>query len=87
MNGEREWLSGEANCLRVSDLELVRKARNGDGDAFHELVDRYAGELFALAVSLVGNVADAEDVLQEAFLGAFMVGLFVFTLARKYSAR
>ena len=46
MNGERERLSGEANCLRVSDLELVRKARNGDGDAFHELVDRYAGEFF-----------------------------------------
>ena len=71
MSRKREWLSGKANCLRVSDLELVRKARNGDGDAFHELMNRYAGELFALAVSLVGNVADAEDVLQETFSGAF----------------
>jgi len=35
------------------------------------MVDRYANEMFRLAVSLVGNAADAEDVLQETFAGAF----------------
>jgi RNA polymerase sigma-70 factor (ECF subfamily) len=34
------------------------------------VVDRYANEMFRLAVSLVGNAADAEDVLQETFSGA-----------------
>jgi len=56
--------------LCVTDLELVRRARQGDDACFHELVDRYAGLLFGLAFSLVGNASDAEDVLQETFLGA-----------------
>jgi RNA polymerase sigma-70 factor (ECF subfamily) len=34
-------------------------------------VERYANDLFRLAVSLVGNAADAEDVVQETFSGAF----------------
>jgi RNA polymerase sigma-70 factor (ECF subfamily) len=33
-------------------------------------VDRHAEELFRLAVVLVGNATDAEDVLQETFIGA-----------------
>ena len=56
--------------LHPTDLELVRGARQGDDAAFHELVDRHAGGLFALAFSLVGNAADAEDVVQETLLGA-----------------
>jgi len=52
-------------------LELARRARKGDEEAFHELVDRHAKDLFGLAVSLVGNSADAEDVVQETFSGAF----------------
>jgi RNA polymerase sigma-70 factor (ECF subfamily) len=54
-----------------TDLELVRRSRRGDSGAFHALVDRYAQSMFALAHSLVGNAADAEDVVQEMFAGAF----------------
>ena len=57
--------------LQSTDLELVQAARAGDAAAFHALVDRYAHSLFALAVSLSGNVADAEDMVQETFTGAF----------------
>jgi RNA polymerase sigma-70 factor (ECF subfamily) len=63
--------SREPNNLPISDLELVRKAGLGDDTAFHELVDRYANDLFRLAYALVGNADDAEDILQETFLGAF----------------
>jgi RNA polymerase sigma-70 factor, ECF subfamily len=49
----------------------VRSAAKGDGRAFHELVDRHAPRLYRMAVSLCGNAADAEDVLQEAFTGAY----------------
>jgi RNA polymerase sigma-70 factor (ECF subfamily) len=34
-------------------------------------VDRHASFLFAVAVSLCGNAADAEDLVQETFSGAF----------------
>lgn len=71
MNTQRQRSPGEMTYLRVTDLELVRRARHGDEQAFHELVNRYAGQLFGLACSLVGNVADAEDVVQETFSGAF----------------
>jgi len=55
----------------ADDIELMRRAAAGDPRSFHALVDRHAQRLFRLAVSLVGNAADAEDVLQETFIGAF----------------
>ncbi|MBC8108355.1 MAG: sigma-70 family RNA polymerase sigma factor [Anaerolineae bacterium] len=54
-----------------TDLDLLRSARHGDGRAFHALVDRHARMLFGLAYSLLNNAADAEDVVQETFAGAF----------------
>jgi RNA polymerase sigma-70 factor, ECF subfamily len=54
-----------------SDKELLEKVGAGDGSAFGELMDRHADRLFRLAVSLVGNTADAEDVVQETLAGAF----------------
>jgi RNA polymerase sigma-70 factor (ECF subfamily) len=57
--------------LDPGDLELVRRAAGGDGAAFHALVDRHASELMRLAVSLAASRADAEDVLQETFIGAY----------------
>ena len=44
--------------------------RRGDAAARRELVDRHARDLFAFAYSLLGNHADAEDMVQETFLGA-----------------
>jgi RNA polymerase sigma-70 factor, ECF subfamily len=55
----------------ADDIDLMRRAAAGDARSFHALVDRHAQRLFRLAVSLVGNATDAEDVLQETFIGAF----------------
>ena len=57
--------------MEITDLELVGKARKGDSSAFHTLLDRHAAYLFSVAVSMVGSIADAEDVVQETLLGAF----------------
>jgi RNA polymerase sigma-70 factor (ECF subfamily) len=57
--------------VQPPDIQLLRRAGLGDQAAFHELMDRHAQRLFRLAVSLVGNSTDAEDVLQETFIGVY----------------
>lgn len=51
-----------------SDLELTRRARDGDDHAFRELVERYQGRVAATAVGMLGPGPDAEDVGQETFI-------------------
>lgn len=47
-------------------------AGNGDTERFfRDAYDRHAGRLFNTAFRILGNKADAEDALQEAFLSAF----------------
>ncbi len=55
----------------ADDKELLGRAAGDDSAAFHALVDRHAQRLFRIAVSLIGNATDAEDVVQETFVGAY----------------
>ena len=57
--------------MGATDDELLRRMRAGDESAFHDVVDQHANDLYGLAYSLVGNSADAEDVVQETLAGAF----------------
>ena len=57
--------------MQETDAELVRRIRDGDETAFRELIDRHADALYGLACTVLGSATDAEDVLQETFLGAF----------------
>lgn len=50
------------------DVELLRRARGGDFEAFSTLVDRFQRRVFAVARRIVGNQHDAEDVTQQTFL-------------------
>ncbi len=50
------------------DSELVRKAKRGDYDAFQKLVSKYERRLYTLALRILRQREDAEDVVQEAFL-------------------
>ncbi|HEV8291222.1 MAG TPA: sigma-70 family RNA polymerase sigma factor [Tepidisphaeraceae bacterium] len=51
--------------------EFLRRLRKHEQAAFHELVDQFSQPLFRVAYSMVGNAADAEDVVQETFTAAF----------------
>ena len=50
-----------------ADRQIVRRMAGGDHHALGELYDRHARLLFSLALRIVRERADAEDVLQEAF--------------------
>jgi RNA polymerase sigma-70 factor (ECF subfamily) len=58
------------NGRAARDAELVRGAIRGDGAACEELVRRYLRRAFGVALAIVQNVADAEDVAQEAIAAA-----------------
>jgi RNA polymerase sigma-70 factor (ECF subfamily) len=57
--------------LTPSDRELVDRARAGDTRAFGHLVRRHQQRIHRLAMHLVRNHAEAEDVMQETFIRAY----------------
>jgi RNA polymerase sigma-70 factor, ECF subfamily len=59
---------------RTGDLTesvLVSLARDGDETAFEELVRRHQDQEFAVALRMISQYQDAEDVVQDAFLHAW----------------
>ena len=54
------------------ELTLVQAAKRGDDSAFEELVRRYDRNVFRIAQHITQNREDAEDVVQEAFLKAYV---------------
>ena len=55
----------------ASDTEIIRRALAGDRNAFELLMRRYNRPLYRTARSIVKDDAEAEDVLQDAYLLAF----------------
>lgn len=54
----------------TTDLELVRRARAGELDAFEALTNRYEQRVYSLALRMLRQEQDAEDVTQQTFLSA-----------------
>jgi RNA polymerase sigma-70 factor (ECF subfamily) len=53
------------------DAGLASRAAQGDQDAFARIMRRYNQRLYRLAVSVLGDASEAEDVLQESYVRAF----------------
>jgi RNA polymerase sigma-70 factor (ECF subfamily) len=54
-----------------NDQAAIRTVLSGDKDAYEALVVRHSAKLFRVAFRITGNEADAEDVVQEAFLRGY----------------
>jgi RNA polymerase sigma-70 factor (ECF subfamily) len=53
---------------REQDAELLRRIAGGDRAAFARFYDQYSGLLFSIAVKMLDDSKEAEDVLQEVFM-------------------
>ena len=57
--------------VTVSDEEILARIRAGDKSACDLCIEKHSPGLYRLALRLLQNEADAEDVVQESFLNAF----------------
>lgn len=57
-----------AQGVQTEELLLITRSRDGDQDAFRQLVERYQGAVYNLAYRMLGDPNDAEDAAQEIFV-------------------
>ncbi|MBI4534685.1 MAG: sigma-70 family RNA polymerase sigma factor [Ignavibacteriae bacterium] len=55
-----------------ADLELVEEVRNGNRQAYTELMRRYQQRVYWVSRRIVGTHEDADDIVQETFIKAFL---------------
>jgi RNA polymerase sigma-70 factor (ECF subfamily) len=75
-------LPGES--VREPEPETIKRAQQGDNEAFEDLVVLYVSDVYRLARHIVGHVQTAEDVTQDTFLNAYR-GLRTFQGRSKFS--
>ena len=52
----------------MSDTELLARVKDGDRAAFRRLVERHSQQLYRVAYRFMNNRAEAEEILQDAFV-------------------
>jgi DNA-directed RNA polymerase specialized sigma24 family protein len=61
----------QERAATVGTIDLITRARAGDGDAFEELTQPYHRELQVHCYRMLGSFQDADDVLQDTLLAAW----------------
>lgn len=56
---------------QAEETILVQALKAGDEAAYRTLIERYSPTIYNLALRMMGNREEAEEVLQETFLSAF----------------
>ena len=57
--------------IKPDDGKFIEKLKQGDREAFTTLVDEYSPKLYRLALRMLNDPYEAEDVLQETFINAY----------------
>jgi RNA polymerase sigma-70 factor, ECF subfamily len=70
LTGRHSFLTKPVNEQQTKnqDVALLRRIGAGDREAFAEFYDKYSALLFSIASKILNDAAEAEDVLQEAFM-------------------
>ena len=55
----------------MDEDELIQHSQEGDANSFNKLVESYQGQVYNLCLRMLGNVPDAEDATQDAFISAW----------------
>ncbi|TPI52713.1 RNA polymerase sigma factor [Mesorhizobium sp. B3-1-3] len=63
--------AAEIGAARAGDMALVRRALARDPGAFRTIIKTHNQRLYRIARGVVRNDAEAEDVVQEAYIRAF----------------
>ncbi len=64
-------VAAPAVLTALSDEEVVTRVRTGEGALFEILMRRYNQRLFRVALGILGNAGEAEDVMQDAYVRAY----------------
>jgi len=57
--------------MKDEDKHIIKLIKNGEVTAFAQLIDRYQQMAFTLALSIVKNREDAQEITQDAFMKAY----------------
>lgn len=60
-----------AEGITTTESELLERLRQGDPAAYRRFVDQHSASVYNVALKLLGDEQEAEDVLQETFMSAF----------------
>ena len=81
--------------LLVIDDRLMKRISQYDSKAFEQVYNQSSGAVFGLAMSILGNQADAEDVVQETYITIYNKAdtykdkgkamAWIFTIARNHA--
>jgi RNA polymerase sigma-70 factor (ECF subfamily) len=63
--------NSDTDASAREDCAWILKAQQGDTRAFDRLVLKYQRSVYFLVLKMVGNSADAEDVVQDSFIRAY----------------
>ncbi|MDX6692047.1 MAG: hypothetical protein QOG15_3504 [Solirubrobacteraceae bacterium] len=70
----KETTPAGAELRNLADEDIMPLVRRGEADAFEVIYERHSGAAFSLAYRMCGTRAQAEDVVQEAFLSMWRSG-------------
>src|SRR5829696_2707141 len=75
-NGKRTSIEytigmGSTHAGQLGEQELIERLRAGDKNACAQCVELHAPGVYRLALRMLGDQSEAEDVTQETFLNAF----------------